>query len=357
MSKNHLANPRVSWIDTLRTISILSIVVFHTGRMPTLFKIYVTPVFMPVFFFMSGLFVKESIRDKPFRSFIRTKAQRLLIPYLTFGIFSYILWVFFIGKIQGNAIPDNFILDFLINTLYGIGGHGWLRYNVTLWFFPCLFITEIIFFFLIRIPSRKVLGMVLFALSLFGYFYFDFFDVLFFRLPFGIDIAITAVVFYGTGYLFRSYVLDNSFKMWFSLPCVGIGALFYIVFLYVNQGSAFLIGDFGKSYLHFYMAAFSGIFFWLQISRLITPHVIFEEIGKNTLVIFPLHLLLFPFFTGTLVYIFKIPKATVDSWYFLGILYAILAIAVLIPVARGLNKYTPFLLGKNVNIRGKRKTV
>lgn len=355
MSTSSLINTtRVSWIDTLRSISILSIILVHTGRIPDLFNLYFSSFYMPVFFFISGLFVRESIRDKAFGNFVLTRSQRLLVPYLTFGILSYVIRVFLISKIQGNVLPDNPILDFLSNTFYGIGGHGWLSYNITLWFFPCLLVTEIIFFFLIRIPSRKLLGVVLFGLSILGYFYFDIFNIEVFRLPFGMDIAITAVVFYSAGYLFRSYVLDGSSDVWFSAPFLSLTALLYIVFSNLNQKSAFVVGNFGENYLYFYMAAFSGILFWMQLSRLIKPNVIFEEIGKNTLVIFPLHLLLFPFFTGILVYIFKIPKATVDSWYLLGILYTILAVVILVPVAWGLNRYAPFLLGKPLKNRDKK---
>lgn len=348
MTANSLTNKRVSWVDTLRSISIFSIVLVHTGRVPDLFRLYFSSFYMPVFFFISGMFVKESIRNESFGSFARNRARRLLIPYVVFSVFSYILWILLIGKVQGDVLPENVVLHFLANTLYGIAGHGWLDYNVTLWFFPCLFVTEIIFFFLVRLPSHNLLGIVLFGLSLLGYFYFEIVDVASFRLPFGADIAITAVVFYGAGYLFRSHVLNKSFDVWVSPPIIAIGALLYVVFSNLNQESSFVIGFFGENYLYFYMAAFSGILFWMQISRLITPSIVLEEIGKNTLVIFPLHLLLFPFFTGTLVYIFKLPKVTVDSWHLLGIPYTFLAIAILVPAAWCLNQYAPFLLGRNL---------
>jgi fucose 4-O-acetylase-like acetyltransferase len=346
MTQQNSASIRVSWIDTLRTISIFSIVLVHTGRISNVFIPYVISFYMPVFFFISGLFLKESICKQAFIDFAKTRCRRLLIPYLTFGVISYLLWIFLFGKLKGDVLPEHPVLFFLANTLYGVSGYGWFEYNVTLWFFPCLLVTELLFFFLVRLPSRKILIAILFLLSVIGYFYFYVFNPANFRLPFGIDIALTAVVFYGIGYLVRPYVFDQAFKVWYSPPFLLIGVLAYLVFSNLNPESAFVIGNFGKNYFYFYLAALSGILFWLQCSRLIQPNRLFEEIGKNTLVIFPLHLLLFPFFTGVLVYLFKVPKTELDNSSIVGLLYAIAAILILVPVAWALNRYTPFLLGK-----------
>lgn len=348
MLEEKITRTRVTWIDTLRTISIISVVMVHTGRMSDMISIYLTSFFIPVFFFISGLFIKESIREQAFLKFLKTKLQRLIIPYLTFSIFSYLLWFFVIGRIKDTTLPSQPLIHFLTNLIYGVGGYGWLEYNITLWFFPCLFITELIFFFLIRFLSRRRLILALFLLSTIGYSFFEFIDPGKFRLPFGADIALTGVVFYGIGYLIKPYFLNDSYKMWYQPLSLFLGMLAYIIFSNLNQQSAFVIGNFGKNYFYFYLAALSGILFWSQVSRVIKPNKVFEEIGKNTLVIFPLHLLLFPFFTGILVYIFKIPKLTLDNSNIFGLTYTIAAILILIPVTWFLSRYTPFLLGKKI---------
>jgi len=347
VAEQKLSSSRISWIDNLRAFGILSIILVHTGRLDSGIDLYVSALVMPLFFLISGFFVKESIRQQKFIDFVKIKAQRLLIPYLSFGIFSYIMWFFIIGKIKKDALPINPIVHFLTNIIYGVGGWGWLDFNITLWFFPCLFVTELLFFFLIRLPSRKTLGVALFSLSVIGYFFFEVVDIEKFRLPFGIDIALTAVVFYGLGYLVKPYILNDSFKVWYQWPLLLLGTLAYIVFSNLNQQSAFIIGNFGKNYFYFYLAALSGILFWAQISRLIKPNKLFTEIGKNTLVIFPLHLLLFPFFTGVLVYVFKVPKSSIEHSNIVALAYTILSALILIPLAWGLNRYVPFLLGYN----------
>lgn len=341
------SSSRISWIDNLRAFGMLSIVLVHTGRLDSALDLYVASFCMPLFFFISGLFVKESIRQQTFIDYLKTRAQRLLIPYFSFSVFSYFMWFFVIGKIKKDVLPGNPVLHFFSNIMYGIGGGEWLDFNITLWFFPCLFVTELVFFFLIRLPSRKTLGLALFSLSVVGYFFFKVIGTDNFRLPFGTDIALTAVVFYGLGYLVKPYILNESFKVWYQWPILLLGTLAYIVFSNLNEESAFIIGNFGKNYFYFYLAALSGILFWAQISRLTKPNKLFTEIGKNTLVIFPLHLLLFPFFTGVLVFVFKVPKSSLDHSNIVALAYTILSVLILIPIAWGLNRYVPFLLGYN----------
>ncbi len=346
MSEVKLASDRVVWIDTLRAMSILAIVAVHTGRMSDAFSMYVTSVCMPVFFFLSGLFVKSSIRQQAFIPFVVAKIRRLLVPYLTFSMISYLIWFWVIGKLKGEILPTNPISHFLLNLLFGVGGYGWLNYNIALWFFPCLFVVEIVFFGLIRLPSRWMLAIALGGLSVIGYAYFQLVSAAHFRLPFGADIAITAVVFYGIGYLVQPHLLNHGAKRWYSLPAIAIGLVTYIISSHWNQKSAFVIGDFGPNYGAFYLAALSGILFWTQFARVFQPNRLFAAIGQNTLVIFPLHLLLFPFFTGVLVYLLKVPKQWIDHSSLFGLGYTAIAVLILLPVAWGLNCHLPLLLGR-----------
>lgn len=349
MPKVAARSPRVSWIDTLKTVSIFFVLMAHTGRTSASITPYFGSFFMPVFFFISGLFVKGAIREQSWVSFVQMRVQRLLIPYLTFGIVSYLLWFFLIGRVSGDPLPENPVMHFVMNTLYGVAGYGWFEYNITLWFFPCLFTTEIFFFYLLRMPSRQLLIATLVVLSVVGYFYFVWFDVSQWRLPFGLDIAITAVVFYGIGYLVKPYLFNEANQGWYSGWAWGLSAIVYVISSRLNEESAFAIGAFGKNYFYFYLAALSGILFWLQCSRWIQANRICEAIGKNTLVIFPLHPLVFSFLTGALVYLLKIPKVSLDRANFsdlIGLGYAIAALAILVPMAEFLNRYTPWLLGR-----------
>jgi len=70
-----------------------------------------------------------------------------------------------------------------------------------------------------------------------------------------------------------------------------------------------------------------------------------SKIGDSTLIIFPLHLLVFPFLTAILVYGFKIPSSIKEDSILLSIAYAVISILVLLPVADGIKRYFPFFIG------------
>ncbi len=338
--------PRIPWLDTLRSLSLFGIILLHTGRMSEGVAQYISSFDMPVFFLISGLLVKPRIRQQALIPFIADRARRLLIPYCTFGLISYVLWLGVIGRIKGDVLPSQPIAYFLTHMAYGVGGHGWLNFNITLWFFPCLFGVELLFFGLIRLPNAKVFALAVGLLSIGGFYGFKLFDIAQGRLPWGIDLAATGVVFYSIGYGLRSYLLNPANTGWYSPIARILGLVLYIAGAMLNPESAFVVGNFGPHYLGFYLAALSGILFWAQVARSLPAHKVFDQIGQNTLVIFPFHLLLFPLFTGVLVYLFKVPKAAIAHSNLVGIGYTIAAIIVLLPVAWGLNRYAPYLVGR-----------
>jgi len=338
------ARNRIPWIDNLRALGIFWVVFIHTGRVSSPVYVYASSFFMPLFFFISGLLVKDSIKKELFLSWFKKQTYRLLTPYITFNVISFSLWFFMLRHFGHHAELNVPPFKAFLGIFYGIGGDGWLAHNVVLWFFPCLLMTKTIFFFLIRIRSRMILVVALFFLSVSGYLFFCFFPEGIFRLPFGMDIAVTAVVFYGIGYLCRAVCSENITKTKQYMTVI-IAFAANIVFSMLNGPTAFITGNYGN-YFYFYLGALSGIIFWLYIARLIKPNLLLSRVGQNTLIIFPLHLMVFPFITGFLVYGFKIPKTALDTSNTVAFSYTIAAIIILMPVARLLNTYAPVIIGK-----------
>jgi fucose 4-O-acetylase-like acetyltransferase len=121
-------------------------------------------------------------------------------------------------------------------------------------------------------------------------------------------------------------------------------------FTYLNSTVEFYIGDFGN-YFFFYIAAFSGIFLFSYIAKLIAKIHCFQlalsEVGQRTLTIFSAHLLIFPFITGFLIYILGLDSTVLKSGVFIAILYSCIAIVFGISLSRLLNRYAPQLVGKS----------
>jgi len=83
---------REEWIDVLRGLAILMLLVLHRNTLPGI-RTYLNSFLMPLFFAISGyLFHPE--RHPKVLPFIGSRAVRLLLPYVFFSLLSipYEIW-------------------------------------------------------------------------------------------------------------------------------------------------------------------------------------------------------------------------------------------------------------------------
>lgn len=92
---------------------------------------------MPAFFFISGYLYKTKQR------FVKQKFKSIMIPYFFFAIITYLYWSIIERKLRNQT--QN-IFETGINILFMRGGNAEYIYNIALWFLPCLFFTEIIYY-------------------------------------------------------------------------------------------------------------------------------------------------------------------------------------------------------------------
>ncbi|MGB0562510.1 MAG: acyltransferase family protein [Spirulinaceae cyanobacterium] len=344
---------RILWIDNLRAIGILLVLFIHTGRFRADWFAYILAFFMPLFFFLSGLFVKDKLKTQPLGSFLKDKMLRRLVPYFVFNGVSYLFWL--VVEAGGAKTPP---LQPLLGIFYGVGGHGWLKHNISLWFLICLFVTEVAFYFLIRLPSKRQLIGALGICAIAGYLFFTLTrplgytlpwipgETLQYRLPWCLDLMPTALVFYGAGYLLSPIVLSHQGVTGWRWGVMGAALAAYIVGTHLNPDTVnFIVGKYGN-FAGFYLGAFGGIFFWLLICQLIPPNPVFAAIGRSSLTIYLLHLLVFPLITGVLTLVLKIPNDQLKDVWWAAALYTALTTASLIPVHHLLTRYLPWLVGQ-----------
>ncbi|MEM8637928.1 MAG: acyltransferase family protein [Cyanobacteria bacterium P01_G01_bin.54] len=346
---------RILWIDNLRAIGILLVLFVHTGRFRAEWFSYILAFFMPLFFFLSGLFVKDKLKAKSFWPFLQDKALRRLVPYFAFNILSYLFWLVF--EAGRPEMPPS--LQPLLGIVYGVGGYGWLKHNISLWFLICLFVTEVAFYFLIRLPSKRQLSLALGVCAIAGYGFFALTRPLSYtlswipgelqyRLPWGLDLMPTALVFYGAGYLLSPYLLSDSGIRGWRWGLLGGALAAYILGTHLNPETVnFIVGKYGH-FAWFYLGAFGGILFWLLLCQWIPPNPVLAAIGRSSLTIYLLHLLVFPLITGVLTLVLKIPNAQLKGVWWAAALYTAIATASLIPIHDLLSRYLPWLVGQRL---------
>lgn len=315
---------RIHWIDIARGIGIIFVIYAHVlGSHDFRYLFYA--FHMPFFFFLSGILHKNSDN---FMDYLRKSAKRLLVPYLTIAVLTYLLWFF---NLKNHSLSPEVIRQFL-GIFYGNSNNGLLAFNNILWFLPTLFATRIIFALITKVSEKiKVLILKLFLFSIAGYFLSIFMPNV--KLPFGIEIALSAVVFYGTGFLWqksnRAKEFVSGYK-YFLFPVLLILGSIAATIDFNNYGHQIdmRLGHLNNYFL-FYIGAFSGIFAWIAFSIILKKNLLLEIIGKNALILFAWHPIVF-IYLGKFLKIFADSGAIEIIRKYIPLLYTAISISIIL---------------------------
>lgn len=195
-------NQRLVQYDVLKGLGILLVVICHAG-LSGFSKEFIYTFHMPLFFFASGCFFKDtSLSDYMFKN-----VKQLLIPYLLFASCMIVTRCLQTIDIHSAlySISGNLSSISLINesdpSLYE-----------SIWFLVCLFFVRIIYWFINRL-CKGFLYMKVVSCGLFYVLGYTFQRVGI-NIPFFIDTAFSAVLFYAIGELFHKKGYDNKIIPW-----------------------------------------------------------------------------------------------------------------------------------------------
>lgn len=141
-------NQRIEYFDLAKGICIILVVLYHgyvlTSEVPMLGSLR-----MPLYFFLSGLFFKPYGR---FSEFVIRKTDRLLIPMLFFIVIGAIMrgagYIMRFGELAWTEYCADFLTR--IKPDYGF---GFVPTNYVLWFLGALFMVNLLFYLVSRIPG------------------------------------------------------------------------------------------------------------------------------------------------------------------------------------------------------------
>jgi len=280
------------------------------------------------FSFYQGVVFKEQFGSV--WNLIKKSFKTILLPYFLFAAFTYLFW-FLKEPTTHNTLQD-FIYQ-VQGILYGSGNNGYLYFNVALWFLPCLFITKIGFALLTKVTNdTKALLFALLGLSFIGYELAEFY--LLAKLPFGIETAFSAIVFFGAGFLMKrnAHVFAAMKNKGFLIFAVGL--VLTVVLATVNYNIFGLQIDMRlnriNNYFLFYGAAFAGILSWVAFSMIINKNRILEYIGKHTLYLFAWHYLLFSYLKDITAVLTIATDKAITSQFLLPTTFTIIAVIIIL---------------------------
>ncbi|WP_162264485.1 acyltransferase family protein [Thiobacillus denitrificans] len=335
---------RFTHVDTMKAIGIVLVVLGHSPGLNEFAKNVIYSFHMPLFFFISGLLLSEQKLSLTYRQNLSLLWKGLGIPYLFFFLLSYLYWLP-THELAASAAKHAGISwwEPLMGVLVGNGDA--LFVNVVLWFFMCLLTTSLIFFAARRYFSAAFLFV---AFNFSGLVFTLAYDPSWPRLPWGLDNAVVALTFYSTGHFFREYqdaVLEKTPK-----------SMAMMLGLFMMAGVAYAAGINGEVDLNtllfgshrslFLINAYLGVVALFYFSISLPTNAVFQWLSKNTIIIFPIHLLMFSVFTGVGVVVFGMPHAFKESSFLWTGLFALLALLLSYPSALFLYRFFPVVFGK-----------
>lgn len=267
---------RKGYLDIVKGIAISFVVIGHTTHVEFA-RTYLLHACLPLFFFVSGILCKPE-KYNNLKYFLVNRAKTLLIPYIFFYLFTFCYWLFIERNFRGSEVSP---WSQIIGLFYGTIGDNMI-FNGALWFLPCLFVTESLFFIINRLKwNLKYLIVVALVLT----------SILLIKnsityLPWGLTNALFFISYYSLGYLLKSKVL--GLEAWNKYILLLLSILFLIIqILWLgkeNKPLLFLTMYYGQDIIY----GLVSILMVFSLSMFLKQNLVFEYLGKNSLVIFAL---------------------------------------------------------------------
>ena len=203
------AKKRIDYVDIAKGFGMLAVIWGHIltdDSNPSVVLVYAFDI--PLFFVLAGMMYNGE-KYNSFGKLLKSRAKSLLLPYVIFSVVTWIIWAAF--SIVTHS--DKALFAPLLQTVIAQGSGGFLVHNVPLWFVTCLFVVEVLYYFISK--ANDIINLLIcIALAVVGHFMlhnnlsFDFT-----LLPWNIEAAMSAMLFYCVGNLFaKRFMVEVRFR-------------------------------------------------------------------------------------------------------------------------------------------------
>lgn len=312
---------RINYLDNIKGFAIILVVLGHSYSNTNILTNWLNAFHMPLFFVVSGFLIAY---NKKLEYKLSKKIKSIMIPYI---VFSLVLGGF-IGVLRYQSDICELLIYmknvlFLIVTLQG--------YSVC-WFLACLFVSEIIFIFLLRNTNkfRTYIFISIYIVSII--------------LPNNIFYPVSRILL-ATFYLYLGYVLNNINKI------EKINLFYYFILVLIHMYLCNLNGSITvmtmnlNSKILFIVSSILGILLvWGLFKMYISNEMKFlTYFGKNSIIIMLTHVI---FIEIIKLLDYKINLGICNLGYAEGIIVTQIVLLLEIPTIFIMNKYFYYLFGK-----------
>ena len=333
-----MKNDHVHWIDFGKSLAIFLVVLFHTHCNQFIDTI-ITAFTIPAFLFMSG-YVFSYERNPNFGPFIYKRFRQLIIPYLWINLIAYLLWLTVLRHYGADADSNLSWTTPFLGIITGVP--PLLSHDIPLWSLLCFFVVEIIFYPICKYwGSDWVIAIIFTIISFILTLNIDAS-----RLPIAFGPAVTGIIFYSLGHFYRR--VEN--QKWLSKYILMIPAVVcFCLGIHYNSEVEFFICNFGNYWL-FLLSSVSGtailVFSMKIVAQYINEYHFIKFIARSTLLICGFHLLAFAAIKGLFFFGFGISPDILTNGIINGMLFAMTAFILTLPVAYIVFQYFPALIDK-----------
>ena len=308
---------RIAWIDYGKAIAIYLVVLAHTAIYKPA-EAFIYTFHMPFFFFMSGyLFSFEKYPS--YLQFAKRRFKQLIIPYIIFNILTYLLWLFILRKVGDDANEAVGIFSPILAAL--VVNAKSMVHDIPLWFLAALFLVENLYYLLYKNEKYNiVVSLILFVLA--------FLNTTFnkSRLPFCIDIALVALLFYHFGSVLRKYG-DKIFK-----PYLFVLSTAVVIAVFIFNGKVAMHTNHYNNLFLFVAGGAAGCYSMAYLSKkmydIFGERKLVQAVARNTLIICALHLIVFAGLKGVMLYVFKVEPSILTGTFFPNVIFALISMVI-----------------------------
>ena len=327
---------RQAWLDYIKFIAMTLVVVYHTPpRYDSAHEAALFNMGAPVFFFAAGNLFNIA-KQKNFLSFLGHRARQILVPYATFFIIFYALWLAVGRRMAG---PEEQAIDVFTPMWQFVQGTP----DVVLgpfWFLAALFTMQVIYYPIKRYLSGCWPLVVALLLSV-GLLVMP--DLPWFRY-WNLDKAFLYMPIYAFGNCCRPLVEKFEFStpsrslLWMALAVLGLGFLI-LAPLNIDRAVAYVLAP---EAVILVLPLYTAVCKWLE-KRCGT-----SRIAQTVAITGITYLALQNYLIGVIKIVAARllgPEILDDSILF-KVVIALVVMVILYPLAVCIERYLPFLLGK-----------
>lgn len=323
-SKAKNVEGKLAWVDWMKSIGFYFIVLGHFFSIGDKY-VYVFNV--PLFFVISGFLCK---RESSSSVFWKKLWYNLIVPMVIIITLNFVI----------SCIIDIFHNTFQFSDLFlffpeAIIGMGCVLHEC--WFIYTLILAKVIYHFLYGWKAHFAL-IVFFLFVAYLYNQYDIYGYALYKYPNSIANVLTAYPFFAIGIFFRRYRFFlnewNSKSGLFVLFIIGLG-LIYVCGNNNDYVWMFACG-YGGNFLYFLVGGISGVCAVFSLSKLLNSYpTVIKHISVGAIIILGFHMYFIDFIREYLL-----ERSMLDY------VFAVLIMAVFIPIIIILEKKFPIILGK-----------